>query len=678
VTHPPVPTDTHAYRRGRREQLCAELSAAAYDNKPRSEECYERFCNPSGATGNAITLSAFAYLDGETGYICFRGTHNVRNWLSDFHVSVKGSPRRHRGFDNCWRRLQPRVVAWLARHKPRELILTGHSLGGAIAQIAAFELAPGWLIRAVVCYGAPLVGLRQYAAAYDAAPINGRPGTTLGEITTTYVFKSDRVRFMILPLLGYKFMGQTMSIDEAGRTGEFYPWFHDALAITLNAVNTITQDDLPATTLPHAPSITLRNVTQPPRFQLTEFVRTARPVVKPFLPLIPHVAAAAMMLAGLFTAVLSAVFLRRDISYHSARMRYARAMTARLSRWLPLAYNERGEDLLRAGNPADAVPCFSAALDLAEADAWNLPEEVRLSASFPELLRQYTWRHRLNRAEALKATGDYPAAIADLTSVIDSYRSANIQVPVAADGAISVSPQVLATQSRAVAFEMNKQLPQAMADYAALITAKPDLHQGAYFEILETARRRFGAASSVATVVGYRKREVNAETDKLLGVREQVFRAAMTKTFEWAHYRRAVCALQLKDYATVLADSTAAIEYNSSDAWAYNLRAVANQALKNHEHALTDFTRSIELEPGVAGFWFARAYVRMTNDATLSPIEDESQMRMLSAHVRTGDIPLIEADLRRTLELEPSHSLAHAMLQGLAQSRERASTTSAG
>jgi tetratricopeptide (TPR) repeat protein len=634
-------------------------------------------CCPPGAVDKKTVLSGFAFLDGEAAYICFRGTFNLRNWLSDLHFIPKGRPRRHSGFDNCWRRLQPQVESWLAKHKPVELILTGHSLGGAIAQLAALDLAPKRRIRAVVCFGAPLVGWRRYASTYDATPINGRPGKTLGEITTTYVFKSDLVRFVMLPRLGYKPIGQSMSIDEAGRTGEFYPWFQDALSVTLRAAGAVAGNSPVVTASSQPFYIAPRNVTHPPRLDVRELIQTAQPLVRPLLTFFPHLAAAGLMLAGLSSAVLAAVFFRRDISYHNARARYVGAMTARFSRWLPLAYNEHGENLLSAGNAASAVPYFTAALDLAEADVRNLPEKIRLLSSFPELQRRYTCQYRLNRAEALQATGDYPAAIADLTAVIKSYGTEKVEVSVADDGSFSVSYQVLAVERRAVVFELNNQLPQAMADYSVLIAAKPDFNQGAFFAILDKARRRYGASSSVATVLGYRKTAVDAETDRLLDVRKQVFNAGMAKTFEWAYYRRALCAFHMRDYGAALADATAAIGFNSSDAWIYNLRAGANQALKNFDDALGDFTRSIELEPKVAGFWFARAYALMMNSATLRPTQDGSQMTMVSARVRAADIPLIEADLHRTLELDPSHSLAKAMLQGIAQPRD-ASSASAG
>jgi tetratricopeptide (TPR) repeat protein len=190
---------------------------------------------------------------------------------------------------------------------------------------------------------------------------------------------------------------------------------------------------------------------------------------------------------------------------------------------------------------------------------------------------------------------------------------------------------------------------------------------------VEKAYRRVGAGTSFATVFGYRTAAVDAKSARIRAMREQVFNAGMAKTFAWAHHRRGACAYRLNDYATAVTDATAAMTFNSSDAWLYNLRGEANEALKKREDALADFTRSIELEPAVSGFWFARAYARVTMSGTpLSPTKDGAEMNAVYFLVPTGDVPLIDADLRRTLELEPAHELAKAMLQHLVQSRRRA------
>ena len=97
-----------------------------------------------------------------------------------------------------------------------------------MAQLSAMELSGEWPIRAIVCFGAPFLGWRAFAAAYDATPIHGRAGVTLGAVTAIYVFKSDLVRFG-LSAVGLRPNGEQTVIDEHGRTSSaFHPWYADA------------------------------------------------------------------------------------------------------------------------------------------------------------------------------------------------------------------------------------------------------------------------------------------------------------------------------------------------------------------------------------------------------------------------------------------------------------------
>jgi hypothetical protein len=93
--------------------------------------------------------------------LVFRGTTGFRNWLLDLDVRPGKMQDRaivHRGFleslQQVWRRLQPALAGLDV-----PCFFTGHSMGGALAQLAATRFRP----QAVYCFGAPRVGDAGYA-----------------------------------------------------------------------------------------------------------------------------------------------------------------------------------------------------------------------------------------------------------------------------------------------------------------------------------------------------------------------------------------------------------------------------------------------------------------------------------------------------------------------------------
>jgi triacylglycerol lipase len=72
--------------------------------------------------------------------IAFTGTENLDGWGADFDVvpvSVPGAGEVHRGFLDAWRAISVPVLAAIAG-KP--VTLVGHSLGAAIALMAAMDM----------------------------------------------------------------------------------------------------------------------------------------------------------------------------------------------------------------------------------------------------------------------------------------------------------------------------------------------------------------------------------------------------------------------------------------------------------------------------------------------------------------------------------------------------------
>ncbi len=101
--------------------------------------------------------------------LVFRGTTGLRNWLLDLDVRPERLGARatvHRGFsealEQIWAPLQPALEALEG-----PCFFTGHSMGGALAQLAATRFKP----RAVYCFGAPRVGDKGYVEMMRAIPV---------------------------------------------------------------------------------------------------------------------------------------------------------------------------------------------------------------------------------------------------------------------------------------------------------------------------------------------------------------------------------------------------------------------------------------------------------------------------------------------------------------------------
>ena len=105
--------------------------------------------------------------------VAFRGTSSTSDWLSDaLAVQVEfapGSGLTHRGFTGIYSSARKGIHACLERISPdKTLYVTGHSLGGALAILCAFDAASGTKFRHPVVYtfAAPRVGDPDFVAAY--------------------------------------------------------------------------------------------------------------------------------------------------------------------------------------------------------------------------------------------------------------------------------------------------------------------------------------------------------------------------------------------------------------------------------------------------------------------------------------------------------------------------------
>lgn len=189
----------------------SQLAVAAYQDK----DVLEPLIVAEGA-GNFSWFeqsgsAAFGCVFHGHPIIAFRGTSSLRYAAVDLLIFPWGKPIRHFGFNLAWRRVRKQVLYWLDSIKPEKgLILTGHSLGGAIAFLAAYELADRG-VDAVVTFGAPRPGMHGFAHEYNTRLCgSSRHGhnKTLYGVTRRYTNDTDMVPRVPPPLL-YRHVGDS-------------------------------------------------------------------------------------------------------------------------------------------------------------------------------------------------------------------------------------------------------------------------------------------------------------------------------------------------------------------------------------------------------------------------------------------------------------------------------------
>lgn len=96
-------------------------------------------------------MTGFVAIDHCREYIIvsFRGSKSVRNWGTDFEfipvqTDLCDTCNVHAGFADCWNDARPGVISSVVQSHndwpDYQLVVTGHSLGAAIATLAAAAL----------------------------------------------------------------------------------------------------------------------------------------------------------------------------------------------------------------------------------------------------------------------------------------------------------------------------------------------------------------------------------------------------------------------------------------------------------------------------------------------------------------------------------------------------------
>jgi len=166
-----------------------DLSVSAYCGSPKYNATFLQNweCGPSCSAARVTGITQFEDsslgIFGLVGHfdsqclVLFRGTSSSDGWSTDFASSstvpfaIYTQPCLGcgvgKGFYEGYLAVRPTILSALASYGCKDITITGHSLGAALATISAMDLGQTYTINSVYNFGSPRAGNSAFASAYN-------------------------------------------------------------------------------------------------------------------------------------------------------------------------------------------------------------------------------------------------------------------------------------------------------------------------------------------------------------------------------------------------------------------------------------------------------------------------------------------------------------------------------
>ena len=167
--------------------------------------------NLSRNTYNSNSINAFSLshvcdndkmvVTGDSNFLVFSfaGSDDIQDWINNFRMD---SLKEHRGFESSFEKFHDIVDKYMKTYFNRDIYVTGHSRGGALATQCAEYIAKNYGPCSCVTFGSPRIGNRTYRDMYNKLPINHTTVRNGWDIIT------------YLPPVIYKHVGKVITLKQ--------------------------------------------------------------------------------------------------------------------------------------------------------------------------------------------------------------------------------------------------------------------------------------------------------------------------------------------------------------------------------------------------------------------------------------------------------------------------------
>ncbi|MCD7032603.1 lipase family protein [Metabacillus sp. GX 13764] len=115
----------------------------------------------------------------ETVILAFRGTQSDPDWIADANIGQTPYPYAdagmvHKGFLSIYNTCREEILTFLHSLSPKKkLLITGHSLGAALAALSALDIEENSAFKSplMYTYGGPRIGCQKFVSAFQQTPI---------------------------------------------------------------------------------------------------------------------------------------------------------------------------------------------------------------------------------------------------------------------------------------------------------------------------------------------------------------------------------------------------------------------------------------------------------------------------------------------------------------------------